>query len=161
MIDKNGKLFGKINIIDLVVIIILVAAVAVVGVSKFRSDNISSSVKTLVVSYYAEEIKDAAAQKIAVGDSVFDEACSKDLGIVCAEPEISESISYIVNTDNEYIRSARPGYSSIIIQAELTVELTDYGFVIDDMTYGVGHTLSLLAGDTRFSARVYDIKIKE
>ena len=41
IIDKKGKLFGKINIIDLLLIIILVAAIGIFGY-KYISKDISS-----------------------------------------------------------------------------------------------------------------------
>ena len=40
MIDKKGKLFGKINIIDLLFLIILIVAV-VGGISRFKDSAIS------------------------------------------------------------------------------------------------------------------------
>ncbi len=43
MIDKKGKLFGKLNIIDLLVIIVILAIVAVVGYKVVENKNATSS----------------------------------------------------------------------------------------------------------------------
>lgn len=43
MIDKKGKLFGKLNIIDLLVIIVILAIVAVVGYKVLENKNTTSS----------------------------------------------------------------------------------------------------------------------
>ena len=52
MIDEKGRLFGKINIVDLLVILVILIAAAVLGV-KFLSPNSSVSVnpKTIHVTY--------------------------------------------------------------------------------------------------------------
>ena len=58
MAEKNKKLFGKINVIDFIVIIVLILAVCVIGVSKLRDKNASDR-QTLIIKYYAEEVRDS------------------------------------------------------------------------------------------------------
>ena len=53
IIDKNGKVFGKINIIDLLVLIVLVAAIFVVG-SRFLLPK-QKSTQTIQMQFYLEE----------------------------------------------------------------------------------------------------------
>ena len=60
MAEKNKKLFGKINVIDFIVIIVLILAVCVIGVSKLRDKNASGR-QTLIIKYYAEEVRDNVA----------------------------------------------------------------------------------------------------
>lgn len=42
IIDKNGRLFGKLNIIDLAVILVVVAVVAALGMKLFGNDVVES-----------------------------------------------------------------------------------------------------------------------
>lgn len=42
MIDKNGRLFGKLNIIDLAVILVVVVVVAALGMKLFGNDVVES-----------------------------------------------------------------------------------------------------------------------
>ena len=67
MIDKNGKVFGKINIIDLIVIVVLVLAIGVFGYVKISNSVVDNddpkkmTVDTadgdeLYITYSAEEV---------------------------------------------------------------------------------------------------------
>ena len=42
MIDEKGRLFGKLNIVDLLVILVVLVAVVVLGALAARSDTTSS-----------------------------------------------------------------------------------------------------------------------
>ena len=55
MIDKNGKLFGKINIIDLLIILVIVAAAAFFAVRYLGGggeDSVGSTKTTAEISFY-------------------------------------------------------------------------------------------------------------
>lgn len=48
VVDEKGKLFGKLNIIDLLVILLLIAAVALVGWKVLRRDGASNASRTIL-----------------------------------------------------------------------------------------------------------------
>ena len=50
---KNGKVLGKINIIDLLVVLVVLAAVVVVGLFLFKPEAVQ---ETLIVRYIVEEV---------------------------------------------------------------------------------------------------------
>ena len=75
IIDKNGRLFGLISIIDVIVI----AVVAVMGVALYLKTNTmthtSTAAKNEVITYqvYAKGVNDCVENNIRVGDRIFDE----------------------------------------------------------------------------------------
>ena len=75
IIDKNGRLFGLISIIDVIVI----AVVAVMGVALYLKTNTmthtSTATKNEVITYqvHAQGINDFVENNIRVGDRIFDE----------------------------------------------------------------------------------------
>ncbi len=58
MIDKNGRLFGKLNIIDLAVILIVVVVVAALGMKFFGNDVVESVTSPDVSIRYEVVCKD-------------------------------------------------------------------------------------------------------
>lgn len=66
VVDEKGKLFGKLNIIDLLVIVLIVAVAAVVGV-KFLGNNepVSTSVTKLTYTVRVTAQDEALVEQIA------------------------------------------------------------------------------------------------
>lgn len=73
VIDKKGRLFGLINIVDLLVIILIVALVAT-GVKRFGSKSTVGEVSTKkgVISAEVKDVRDVTANNIKVGDPIYD-----------------------------------------------------------------------------------------
>ena len=95
MMDKNGKLFGKISIVDIAVILVLVVGVCGIFYTKAELDKgnvlsndgamlIKSSAKTdvLEVALKIENVRDITRDAIVVGDEVYITATNKLLGNV-------------------------------------------------------------------------------
>lgn len=58
MVDEKGKLFGKLNIIDLLVIVILIAAVALVGYKVMNKDGaLNAKGKTLTYTVLVQGVE--------------------------------------------------------------------------------------------------------
>lgn len=159
MAEKNKKLFGKINIIDFIVIIVLILAVCVIGVSKLRDKNASDR-QTLIIKYYAEEVRDNVASRVKPGDNLYDYTDKGQLGTV-TDVQMGEAVSYAVKSDGTFSAVPKAGYSSIIITGEVEGLKTDLGATVNSHKYGVGHSFTLYAGEARIYLRVYDIQVKE
>ncbi len=71
LIDKKGKLFGIINIIDLAVLLIL-AVLVVGGAMRFKSKPISSSgEKEALITMEVSDVRMTTVNNINVGDIMF------------------------------------------------------------------------------------------
>lgn len=163
MSENNKK--AKFNIVDALIVILLISAVAVIGVAKFMSsDSASGDVKTLKITFFAEEVSDSIANGIKQGSIVSDSITEVKFG-PCDSVELSESISYISSKDEsgsyKYIATSRPGYSSVTLTCTVSAKYSTIGAIIEDNIYGVGHTLDILVGNGRFTARVRDIVVVE
>ena len=95
IIDNKGKLFGKINVVDIAVILVVV--IAIVGVvltktkldhSKILSDDSNMLIKSsaeldkLEIALEVKEVRDITRDAIIVGDDVYQVANDKFLGTV-------------------------------------------------------------------------------
>ena len=89
IIDKKGRLFGLINIVDLLVIILLLALV-MVGVKRFGNKAAvgEATTKKGVITAEVKDVRDVTANNIKVGDPIYDYDKGTYLGkIVTAEVE--------------------------------------------------------------------------
>lgn len=73
IIDKKGRLFGLINLVDLLVII-LILALALVGVKRFGSKGAVGEVTTKkgVITAEIKDVRDVTANNVKVGDPIYD-----------------------------------------------------------------------------------------
>ncbi len=89
IIDKKGRLFGLINIVDLLVIILLLALV-MVGVKRFGNKAAvgEATTKKGVITAEVKDVRDVTANNIKVGDPIYDYDKGTYLGkIITAEVE--------------------------------------------------------------------------
>ena len=153
---KNGKLFGKINVIDFLVILVILVGIAAVAVFLFVPRGAGDE---LVMKYMIEEVDTFVADKVKIGDKLYDESFSLELGEVTAV-EKGPSVSYIENARGGYSRISKDGLYSMIITGEVMGKKTSLGAEIGGKKYGIGHTFVLRAGDAKLYLRVYDIQLK-
>ena len=106
IIDNKGKLFGKINIVDLAVVLVFLVAVLGVVLTKAKLDNSkimsddsnmliqsSAELDTLEIKLKVKEVRDVTRDAIIVGDDVYLMSNNRFLGSVVrveSEPAIRE-----------------------------------------------------------------------
>ena len=108
---KEGKLFGIINVIDLLVLIAIIGVVAVAGYfvtmpsadedeKKDKDGSFKGADGCVEVVFYTEEVSDFVIDKVNAdgGSYVFDDACQHLLGEVM-DVDVGESLVYTVNSD--------------------------------------------------------------
>ena len=154
---KNGKLFGKINIIDFLAVLALIVVIAAAAVFVLRPKDGGD---TLVMKFRIEEVDGFVAKKVHVGDELYDDTNLQDIGVV-TDVELSDSISYGQVNDSVYTLTSKEGYYSMIITGEVKGRKTKLGAEIGGKKYGVGHSMVLRAGDAKMYLRVYDIALKD
>lgn len=170
LVTKEGKLFGVINIIDLLVVLFIVAAVVVVKM--FVSGGIGGDDSKLDyegpftgadgaidVVFYAEEVSDFVLEQVDDIDTyVYDDACQHVLGKVTSV-DVGESVVYGLTADGEYVKGAKEDYSSVYISATVpSATKTRFGFTYNVANYGVGHSFVIRVDDAKIYVRVQDIR---
>ncbi|MDD7352213.1 DUF4330 domain-containing protein [Peptoniphilus sp. AGMB00490] len=124
IIDKKGRLFGLINIVDLLVIILILALVAV-GVKRFGTKAAvgEASTKKGVITAEVKDVRDVTANNIKVGDKIFDYDKGTYLGkIVAAEVEpYKDKTEY----QGKFYNSEVPGKYRVIMTIDADVKETE------------------------------------
>ena len=160
IIDEKGKLFGKINIIDLIIAVVIIAAIGIVGYKFVIAPKAQQGGQSVAeIKFYTEEVSDFVAEKIDIGDKLMDEGKNVSLGVV-TNIELGPAVSYGTDTEGKWVTSSREGYQSMILTGEVEATKFDHGMIVDASKYYVGHTFVLLAGEAKLYLRVYDINFK-
>ena len=161
MIDKNGKLFGKVNLIDLLIVIVLVAVVGFLG-WRFLGQDASGVVNTQTVylRFTDMEVPDYTAEKLEIGANVLDSTENNSMGTV-TDIVLGEASSYEVNELGDTVTLHRPDCSRVDLTTTANAKLTDNGVIINGTRYAIGHTMVIYVGDCKLYAQVSDIQLPQ
>jgi hypothetical protein len=159
IIDKKGKLFGLINVIDLFVLLAVVGAVAFFGMRTIPTiiEIGGGGGDMYIVQYYAEDMPSFVGNFIKIDDRVQDESKFVDLGRVTGF-ELSNGWAYGFDDGGRSVRSPREGHSTLLLTTEVRAVQGDYGIVVGGNIYGVGHSFTIRVGDAKIFLRVFSIE---
>jgi hypothetical protein len=144
MLDNKGRLFGKINIIDLFIILVVVAALAFVF-KKVLQPSIGVRQDDIVFEIYVEESPTFAAIEVAAGGKVVDDIKGVDLGII-QDVVIGDGYEYVPTSDGRLVKGYKEGYSSVKLTSLVKGEYSKDGVKIAGNNYNIGHSITIRAG---------------
>jgi len=167
IIDSKGKLFGKVSIIDIVIVLVVVAAIVGVGYKITQSNTITLTTKTdsIRLTFFSNESPEYAVKAVKEGDVVKDFEQGAVFGKVVGDIKADKALSYEEFTeyvDGEWIVGSRPGYCSyyMTVDGEGVIN-ADGGVNYGGANYYVGRTVIIRAGNNVFTGRIYSIEKKE
>jgi len=160
ILDKKGKLFGKVSIIDIAIVIVLIAGLVIVWPRVFKKDTAAPFVaKTdkLRIVFYQGEVQNFTVEAAKNGDIATDKVLNSTFGKV-VDIKKGESVSWARTKTGELVKVSKEGYSSVFITVEGTGVYGNNGVKIGNGEYFIGQTLTLHVGKAAFYATIYDIK---
>lgn len=174
IIDEKGKIFGKISIIDLFVI--LVAIVGVVGIfmtkSKLDNEKILSDDSQMLISSSAEldkleielqvkEVRDVTRDSIIVGDDVYLVSSDKILGTV-SRVESKPAMRDVVSKNGVVYSAPVPERYDVTIVVETTGKQNEKGYYTASNTQILfGREMEIKTSTIQTIPTVKDIKVTE
>jgi len=154
MIDKNGKIGGKVSIIDLLIVLILLAALAFVGY-RFLTKDRSGIVNTqkYYLSMTGAEVPNYVVDNLEVGARVFDDTENNVLGYV-TDVQTGRGYHYDVDKNGETVALFPDDSSSVVITCQGEGTLDAIGLLIGGTRYAIGHTFVVYVGDCKLYLRI-------
>ena len=160
MIDEKGRLFGKVNIVDLLIILIVLAAAAFLGYHFFGPDSTVANTEHVRLTLYCEESADYAVEQLVEGAEAWDSENNVTLGTL-TEWRVGDSKSYVTDANGEVIQLARDGYCSATLVVEGEGVVGSHGVTIGGTLYAVGQSMSVYFDDSKLFLRVSGIEVIE
>ncbi|MDR1131836.1 MAG: DUF4330 domain-containing protein [Oscillospiraceae bacterium] len=157
MVDKNGKLFGKINLIDLLIVLILAVLVTFVALKVVNKSEENAGLTQVRISFFAEEVPDYVAAALKEGASVLDSKENVTIGTV-ERFETGDPLGFETDTKGEIQAVQRQGFKSLSLTALAAARPGEHGVTIGGVLYGIGHTLTIYAGNAKLYLKVSGIE---
>jgi len=162
IIDKSGRLFGKVSVIDVLIIVLIVAAGFFFATRYFSNSSSpigpGSSLDELEITFYSEEVNNFDVDAIKIGDPAMEYAQYASFGNV-VNVEKADSISWVGDFDGIITPSSKDGYfSSVTVTTRARGRISDIGFELDGTNYFVGRTVILQFGKAGFQGRISSVE---
>lgn len=157
MVDKNGKLFGKINIIDLLIIVVVLALVVFVAMKVVDKNDETTGLTEVRISFFGEEVPDYVAAALKEGTSVLDSKENVTMGTV-ESFSVGAPLGYVTDNKGQIQSAVKDGYSSVSIDIIAQAQLGEHGAMVDGVLYGIGHTVTIYAGEAKIYLKISGIE---
>ncbi|MCL1846038.1 MAG: DUF4330 domain-containing protein [Defluviitaleaceae bacterium] len=161
MLDKKGRLFGKVSVVDLFAVIVIAAVVAFVYFNVGGGRPVVGAEQSVLITFFNPMLHDftvdAAVDAAERGLPVVDDANEIFLGNV-VDVRRGESISIMPNVDGIEVASHMPGHSSIYITSRVTGRLSDGAVVLGGNIYAVGSEVIIWAGQAKTMLHISEIR---
>ena len=133
MIDKQGKIFGKISIIDIIAVVLIVLAAIGVAMRFGGAETavVSSSSKTITYTFKAENVRDYTVTALKKGGPVYDSTTKEYMGVIKDAVEVP-AVMQIEMADGTYKTVEIPEKYDVTVTVECDGKVSDKGFYTAD-----------------------------
>lgn len=141
IIDKQGKLFGKINIIDLFIVFIIISAVAILGIKLSSGATTGGTTVPVTYTVKVEGIRKTSEEYFVPGEKVYNDK-DEFMGEIVEVTNVKEAVRYELKSNGEYAVVTDPSRIDLEVTIKANATENDKGFYI-------GGKISVLAGSTK------------
>lgn len=166
MIDKKGKLFGLVNVVDLVVVLVIIAVAGAVGYKMFSSrvnveqgTTVSEGDKYCYVTVVASQVVPEIADQLKVGEKLVANNAFTDAEIVSIKCEAADYVG--VNAEGKAVKSKHPMWKDVTCVVKEKINPKSVILKVGGQEVRVGFSYILKTQTVETNSRVRNIEFKE
>lgn len=162
IIDKNMKLFGKVSLLDILIVLIVIAG-TIAAVIYFGSHGTGiGGVDTQPITYEVmiKKVDMEFAEQIKIGQQVNDRVKGYNRGVVTAVEIVQHSDKATNLTDGSQALKEFPGLYDAIVRIDVDAEVTDRYINLSGNRMDIGKEAYLQIGPNVYKSWVSRIEIK-
>ncbi len=160
LIDRKGKLFGKISIIDALVILLIFSAALGAYYKFFMIDKAGTAGKmdTLQYEVRIRGIRQTTVNSVTDGANVFDSQTGNSIGKVISR-EYTPSLDYVAKTDGTFVLAEKPERYDMTVTIETPGVESPLGYFANgSIEIKRGSGIKLKTKLIEFESQVIDVK---
>ncbi len=153
------RIFGKFNIIDLLLVIIIL--IVIIGVvHKFSKSNtvVFSQTKNIQVTFFNEDVANYAIKSIKKGNVVKDRTSGAIIGKV-TKVDIGPDIYYASDSEGKMKKSSKDGYNSVQITVLGKGVYSGNGVTFGNADFYINRQIDVFFGDSVLFTRISGINV--
>lgn len=161
IIDNKGKIFGKINIIDLSVILIIILSLAICALkfSGFGNPASGGEHKTITYTLKAKAIRQISCDSIEIGDKIYDLETKTYIGEVVGKRQ-EQATEYVNSADGLLEKQVEiPTKFDLYFDVKCDAQINDKGYYLSGVKEVTNYaTLNIYSNKIEVSTTVMNIK---
>ncbi len=162
IIDENGKLFGKLNLVDLGIILLVIFAIVTVGAKLLKDSSESGAKTTISYTVFVEGVRQQSIDAINKNYENITEAEKKDALGKIVKIEKEPSVIPVEMMDGTYKELEQPDKFNLYITLEVMGNASSNGYFTESGKKLIwGDTLVLNNNYSRMTGKIEQIKGKE
>ncbi len=158
--DKNGKIKGKVSIIDILVILLII--VVIVGVAARYGSKITTAVKSDKQFEYVlsvENVRDYTVTALKKMGRVTDKKSEKDLGEI-VDVQVENATQQSITAAGEVKNPETPGRYTCFVTIRATGKESEDNYILSDSTeLSVGRNVELYSKYVKTSGDIKSVKV--
>lgn len=158
LIDKKGRVFGLINIIDLLVILLIVAVVGRFTLMQ-KQKSAGAVTKNIEIVVHVKGVRDATCDVVKVGDVVKETKTNAVLGKI-TNVEVVPSETLVETADGRIVVAPNPVYKDMYITLQGLGSAGENAIVLGSNEIRVGTTLQLKTNMYSVTSTVMSIDVQ-
>lgn len=166
LIDEKGRLFGKVNIVDLIVLIIIIGIIAAVGYRLLSSrvnanggNPVSTPDQYCYVTLYSSLVVPEISQSLNVGDKLVANSQYTDAEIVSIEEKPAAYVA--TNSDGEAVLSEHPIWKDLTVVVKEKVDPSSVILKVGNQEARVGYSYILKTQTVETNCKIRGIEFKD
>jgi len=129
IIDDKGKIFGKVSIVDIAVILLVLALIGGAYYKFFLLNQAKAAIQLDVLRYQVvvKEIREPSVDALKKTDDVYDDRTGSYMGKI-VKRTVMPAVDYIEKTDGTIVKAQIPGKYDMKLTIEAPGIETKHGF---------------------------------
>lgn len=158
--DKNGKIKGKISIIDILVVLLVILVIA--GIAARYGSKVTTAVKSDKGFEYVlrvENVREYTVDALKRMGKVTDKKSEKDLGEI-VDVKVENATQQSVTASGEVKNPETPGRYTCYVTIHATGKESDDNYILDDSTeLSVGRNIDLYSKYVKSSGDIVSVTV--
>ena len=156
--DKNGKIGGKVSIIDILVVVLVVAVI--VGIVARYGSRVKSN-KQFEYVLKVESVRQYTVDALEKKGKVTDKKSEKDLGEI-VDVQVENATLQSTTASGELKNPELPGRYTCYVTIRATGKESDDNYILEDSTeLSVGRNVDLYSKYVKTSGDIKSVKVVE
>lgn len=159
MINREGKLFGRVNVLDLIIVLLVVAFAARLAYSWWvQKPAVDQARQTITFTALVQGVRQPTADAIHVGDIVYDTRSNALLGTVTAV-RVEAAPVLQQNDDGSRTETVSKVYRDVYVTIRGTGEATPTAVMVGSVQIHIGSPLQFQTRIWGVEGIVWDIQV--
>lgn len=159
MLDEKGRLFGKINIVDLLIVVVIIAAVAFVGIKYVLPHADEAPKDEVEIHVFVDNTYRFVTDQLAAGTSVYDSTDKVEMGTL-ESWEVHPYYEAVLGTgDVNPVMTEIPDKCTVEVVLKVKGNYGEHGTTVEGYLLGLGHTMVFYAGDCKLFGAVKSMTV--